>query len=236
MKHLLMSITIIMLMILFFQACTTVEDPGPLQEISKDFTLYDFDQLEIGDGFNIDVVYAETFEINIRGDQRNLNDVEVFKAGTTLIIKYKEFSGRRHQTYITIKMPELNSVNFSGGSISSVSGFNSDKKLDFYLSGGSVSQFSAGIRSINLTLTGGSILRLRGLGDELNASISGASELTAVDYPVSTASVYISGASNAKLKVSEELNVNASGASVLFYSGNPTIQKDVSGGSSVLPY
>lgn len=217
-------------------SCECVEDPGPLQESSKDYAVFDFDQLEIGDGFNIDVEQGDHYRVNIRGDQRNINDIDVDKSGSTLIIRYDDYAERKHQTYITITMPDLRSAHFSGGSVSTVADFNSEGELDFYLSGGSVAQLSAGYRSINLTISGGSLLRLHGLGDELRGNISGASQLAAIDFPVAVADLNLSGASNAKLKVADELTVTATGASVVYYSGSPVIHKDVSGGSAVLEY
>jgi hypothetical protein len=217
-------------------SCTCVEDPGPLMEDTEEYALFDFDQLEIGDGFNIEVQQGETYEIRVRGDERNLKDLEVYKSGGTLVMKYEEYSGRKHQSYITITMPNLKSVYFSGGSVSSISGFNSEETLDFYLSGGSVAQLSVGYRAVNLTLSGGSVLRLNGLGDELRGNISGASELHAVDFPVAEASINLSGASNGKVKVADELTVTATGASVLYYSGNPVLHRDISGGSAVMEY
>lgn len=217
-------------------SCTCVEDPGPLMEDTQDYALFDFDQLEIGDGFNIEVQQGENYEVSVRGDERNLRDLDVYKSGSTLVMKYEENSGRKHQSYITITMPALRSVHFSGGSVSSISGFNSEETLNFYLSGGSVAQLSVGYRELNLTLSGGSVMRLNGLGDKLHGNISGASELHAADFPVAEALLNLSGASNGKVKVADELTVTATGASVLYYSGNPVLHRDISQGSAVLEY
>jgi hypothetical protein len=213
-------------------SCET-EDPGPLQEVTEEYALLDFDQIEMGNGFNIRVEESNTFLVKAEGDRRNINDLEVFKSGSTLIIRYDENSERNHQTYLTIQMPALRKANLSGGSVSVISGFESDGSLDFILSGGSVAQLDAGYRRLDLIVSGGSKLKLYGLGDELAADISGASSLSGFDYPVRQAEVVASGASTAGVTVSDNLTVNATGASIITYRGNPEVDNTISGGSAV---
>jgi hypothetical protein len=217
---------------LVFTSCQT-EDPGPLQEVEKKFSMVDFDRLEMGSAFNIRVEQANTYSIEVKGDRRNIDDIDVFKRGSTLIIEFDDNANRIHETYITITMPRLEAVYFSGASVSKVIGFESDEDLDFYLSGASVCQLEAGYREVNLGLSGASSLLMYGLGDVINAEISGASVLTAFDYPVREATINVSGASSSKVTVTDELTATAAGASSLLYRGNPTVTSSVSGASTV---
>src|SRR5690606_27633592 len=100
-----------------------VDDPGPLQEVERQYSIVDFDRLEMGDAFHIDVREGNFFEINVRGDRRNVEDLSVRKEGNTLIIRYRQHRKRRHDTYVDITMPVLRAVNFSGASDSRVYGF-----------------------------------------------------------------------------------------------------------------
>jgi hypothetical protein len=209
------------------------EDPGPLQETRKEFSIIDFDRLEMGSAFNIRVEHGNTFNVEVRGDRRNIDDLDVYKSGNTLIIKFDESSNRHHDTYINITMPVLKAVNFSGASVSKISGFESDEYLDFYLSGSSVSQLDSDFQEIDLVVSGASSLVLHGSGDELNAEVSGASALKAFDYPVNAATINVSGASEGKITVTDELNVTASGASSVLYRGDPAVTSTVSGASTV---
>ena len=211
-----------------------VEDPGPLQETSREYAVIDFDQLEMGSGFHITVMEGPNFMVRAKGDRRNIQDLDVFKEGSTLRIRYDENANRRHETRIVIQMPVLKGFNFSGGSVSVIDGFESDDVLNAYVSGGSLAQLNAGYRKVNLVLSGGSKFRMHGLGDELEGDISGASVLSAFDFPVSTATLNFSGASSGKITVADQLTVTASGASTVVYRGSPSIEKDVSGESSVV--
>jgi hypothetical protein len=209
------------------------EDPGPLQDKEKDYSLIDFDRLEMGSDFHISVEQSNIYSIHVEGDRRNLDDLEVYKEGSTLVIKYEDNANRKHNTYITIKMPELNGVNFSGASVSTIKGFESDHDLDFILSGASDCQIDAGYRELNVDISGASRLRLYGLGDSIEGKVSGASTLSAFDYPVREATLDASGASNVKVTVSDQLEVVASGGSSVIYRGNPSVSSNISGGSTV---
>jgi len=213
-------------------SCET-EDPGPLQEVEKEFSIIDFDRVEMGDALHIEIEQGSTFSIETEGDRRNINDLEVYKSGSTLIIKFKDERTRQHDTYIDITMPVLKSVNFSGASVSKIKDFESDGELDVYLSGASTLQLVAGYRAVNLVLSGASNLLMRGLGDELHAEVSGASVLSAFEFPVGTATLEFTGASVGKVTVSDELKVMGSGASSILYRGNPTVTANTTGDSSV---
>ncbi len=224
----------LLLIVFGLTACHT-EDPGPLQEDRKSFSVVDFDRLEMGSAFIIDVTQGSFFSIEARGDSRNVDDLKVYKDGNTLVVKYETHHNRKHDTFITITMPSLRSVNFSGASNSTVFGFTEDK-VDMYLSGASVGQVNLEADDLNIVLSGASNLTLTGEGLKLTSEISGASTLNAFNFDVSEVKLNASGASKAHVFANDQLDVNASGASVVYYKGNPTISSSVSGASSVVKY
>lgn len=217
---------------LFLTSCHT-EDPGPLQEDRRDYSLEDFDRLEMGDAFDIEVRQGTFFEITTRGDERNLDDLDVKTEGTTLVIRYDNQKNRKHTTYIEITMPTLVQMNFSGATKSTVTGFTDIENLRVSLSGASKSEIELDAAAIDIALSGASKLTLAGAGDQLSANASGASELQAFGYAVSKADVNASGASRCKVSVSDALRAVASGASSIIYRGSPTVDGDSSGGSTI---
>lgn len=209
------------------------EDPGPLQETRKHFSIVDFDRLEMGSALNIEVDQANTFSIEVEGDRRNIDDLEVRKSGNTLIIEFDDNANRHHDTYVKITMPALEGVNFSGASVSIIRGFESDNNIDFYLSGSSVSQLDSDYRQVEAVVSGASSLVLHGSGEELNAEISGASSLKAFNFPVAEATLSVSGSSEVKVTVTDKLKVTAHDASSVIYRGDPVLTSNTSGASSV---
>lgn len=228
----ILSAGLIIALIPVLTSCFT-EDPGPLQKAHEEFAIIDFDRLEMGSAFHIEVEQANTFSVEVRGDRRNIDDLDVFKSGSTLIIQFDDNANRRHDTHIYITMPTLKAVNFSGASVSKIRGFESGDDFDCYLSGASVSQIDADYREIDVIVSGASNVVLNGTGDELHAEISGASSLTGFNYPVREAVLHVSGASEAKVTVSDALTVTADGASSVLYRGDPTVTSNTSGASTV---
>lgn len=209
-----------------------VEDPGPRQETERSYALVDFDRLEMGSGFQIDVEHGNYFSIAVRGDRRNVDDLIVEKQGSTLVIRYRDFRERRYDTFIEITMPVLHAVNFSGGSESHVYDFHDVQEMDINLSGGSMCQLDVEAMSVSTELSGGSFLSLRGSAAKLSADISGASALRAFHFSVGEADIQLSGASDAEVAVDDVLHLTATGASHLVYRGNPVVTADVSDSSS----
>lgn len=209
------------------------EDPGPLQEKNKSFSVIDFDRLEIGSSLNIQVEQGNVFSVEAKGDRRNIDDLDVLKKGNTLTIRFDDDGERHHDTYIYITMPTLASANFSGASESKIRGFDSDTNFDLYLSAASVSQIDSRFDHVNAVVSGASKLGMFGSAATLHAEISGASTIKAFDFFVNDADINLSGASEARVSVSGNLDVTASGASALVYRGNPSVNAETSGSSEV---
>lgn len=232
-NHLFSSSIILLVISALTVSCDYSNDPGPLQETQKEFTTVDFDRLEIGDAFNITVQQGDFFGISVRGDRRNIDDLQVTKEGSTLMVRFQNNRNRKHDTYITITMPELVSVNFSGASDSRISGFEDLETLGIYLSGASVSQVDASASNVKVILSGASYLNLRGSGESMQAEATGASIFKAFLFPVTQADINASGASRGSVTVTDQLKATASGASVISYRGSPVVISNVSGASTV---
>lgn len=216
-------------------SCYQAEDPGPLQDYERDFSIVDFDRLDMGDAFHITVRQGNLFEVKASGDRRNIDDLIVRKEGSTLLIRYDENRNRRHTTYIDITMPTLHAAYFSGATDSRVSGFDDIENLTINLSGASTSQFDVYAANLDVLLSGASQLYLYGEGEVMDAEVSGASYLRAFSFPTNTSRLNVSGASKVNVTAANELNVVATGASHVSYRGTPQVESEVSGASAVEP-
>lgn len=216
-------------------SCFQEEDFGPIQEQEKEYAILDFDRLEMGDAFVIDVQQSTFFSVRAKGDWRNIDDLVVDKVGATLRVRFRSYKERQHTTYIAITMPSLKGVNFSGASVSTVGEFQEVGQLDYTLSGASISQLSVQTLNLDVHLSGASNLKVSGLADELAATVTGASTLSGFGLETEMADVDVSGASKATVTTSQILKATASGASVILYRGNPVITPTTSGASVIQP-
>jgi hypothetical protein len=209
------------------------EDPGPRQSDNRSYALVDFDRIEAGEALILTVKQGSSFSIEADGDRRNLDDLLVYKNGTRLVLRFEHYEKRQYNTSINITLPTLTGVDFSGAVNAQISGFTNITRFDLSLSGASLAQLDMEASELYFSLSGASQLRLNGKGQNLNGVISGASLLSAFSYPSEQATLIVSGASNGKVSVTQQLDVNASGASLVLYRGTPQLEVEVTGESIV---
>jgi hypothetical protein len=111
-------------------------------------------------------------------------------------------------------MPEITELEVSGASDVKISKVNS--------------------KALKIDLSGASKVIISGETQNLNLDTNGASKIDAENLTTENAIINSSGASNIKVFVSNELKVDASGASEITYSGNPqTVVKEKSGATQI---
>lgn len=205
------------------------------QEQKKIYNLKDFDKIDLGSSFVITVTQGNSYKVDVRGREQDVKEIIAKVSNGTLDLHYpSNWSGwkNRKEVYVSITMPQLAAAEFSGASKSTVSGFSSEK-LNIDISGASSATFNVDAKDLSLDCSGASSLKIIGAGQSLNAEASGASSVNAYDFKVSTANVDASGASDAKLYVTNKINAEASGASSVRYKGGASVKSNTSGAGSV---
>jgi hypothetical protein len=76
---------------------------------------------------------------------------------------------------------------------------------------------------LKIKLSGASNAEISGVADVFKVYMSGASTLNSYKLKTMSAKLELSGASKAELSVSRDLDANVSGASTVYYEGNPEI-------------
>jgi hypothetical protein len=105
---------------------------------------------------------------------------------------------------------------------------------DLEISGASNLTGSLTSQDIRVNLSGASRCEINGSAAGGNIEISGASRFTATSFKMENATINASGASTAHIYCDGTLNIEASGASTVKYSGSPQIKGlDVTGASHV---
>ncbi len=227
-------ITSIALLAIHFQACNVNEAP-PRGNATRDYGLTDFDRLEMGSAFSIVIRQGAAFSVEAHGELNDLDDLEIYVENSSRKLKagYRNRWRNRRPMEITITMPVLREVEFSGATKSDIEGFENLDTIEFELSGASKSYFRGSSREIEADLSGASELTLEGQGNRLEIDLSGASDFHAYGYPVKNAEVELSGASRSRTAVSDRLKVQASGASKVYYKGSPSLDQNLSGASTI---
>jgi hypothetical protein len=216
-------------------SCTYDEEPKPGREVIKDYEFASFDRLEMGDAFNLVIEQGSEYSINVRGDERDMDNLVVEQDGEKLKFKFRRgvwFRHTRYATTVTIVMPALKGAELSGAVDATISTVIED---DFYLSlsGASTAHLNLTAKNVDFDLSGASDLDVVGAADNLNISLSGASTFKGLGFEVEAADVDASGASDVEVNASAVLKAHASGASSVIYRGTPVVNSSTSGSSSI---
>ena len=233
--------------------CAVVTGSGKNVTLDWDYT--DFNRIEVGYAFDVEVTRADSYLVRITIDDNLQDYLRVSKSGDTLRISLRQNYNYADITRrAVINLPDLYRLELSGASDAVVSGFSTSRDVDFDLSGASkmdLRNVKAGDTEFNLSgaskvtgsmemddakfdLSGASSVKLVGSAQDIVINASGASDVTLPDFPAVNAEVELSGASDADINISGQLDVDLSGASDLKYTGNLRLGSiDITGCSSI---
>jgi hypothetical protein len=206
---------------------------GDLQ--TKEYALSDFTSVDIGSAFEFSITQSNSYGVSIIADDNILEQVMVTKQGNTLNIGLKAIPTLGPVTLkAEITMPQLDSLEVSGASRGSVSGFSSNEKLDLEVSGASRVTGDIAAGDTDFDVSGASTVQLEGSANNILADVSGASRLNLDGFKVNNADVTFSGASTGVVNLDGKLDADLSGASKLSYIGEPIMGDiDTSGASKL---
>lgn len=211
------------------------DEVSPQGEKTKQFNVSSFDEIDGGNAIYFTVKKGENFNVTAIGDGRDIDDLDVRVSGSKLKVDYVNRIGRikRYRMDVIIEMPTVKSVDFSGASDAIVEDFTGLQALNAKLSGSSKLRIRQQIGKLTADINGASTLYVVDLVNILDANASGASTVNAYEANATEAYIRASGASTVRVAVSDYLEADASGASSVFYRGEPEIKEQTSGASKV---
>lgn len=222
---------------------------------TREMDFSDFTRLTVSHAFQVNITRADSFFVSITADDNLFDYIDVSQTGSTLKIGLKPgYSYTLTTERATITMPDLRGLSLSGACTGDISGFSSAEPLELEASGASslsIDDVVAGDTDFNISgasrvtgtmeisdgdfeVSGASTVELAGTAADVSIEVSGVSSARLEDFPVVNATIKLSGASSGTINASGRLNANVSGASRLYYTGNPTLDDiEVSGASTV---
>jgi len=236
----------------------TVTGPGGTVTEEKDFT--DFTCVDVEGTFEVEIIQSDSFSTTISADESFFDYIAVSKEGKTLRISlnprhtFTDFTLQAKTLKAKVTMPALYGLHLSGASKGTVTGFKSSEDfsldvsgassldiddievddVEFEISGASKVSGNMTADDTEFEVSGASNVELGGSASNVILKASGASKVDLADFPLDNADARLSGASEATLNVSGRLDFALSGASRLYFLGNPTMGKvSVTGASTI---
>ncbi|MFC1991964.1 head GIN domain-containing protein [Chloroflexota bacterium] len=223
-KFSVLAFVIILLLSGIPTGCLGAKVEGSGRLIEKSFDFSDFTDIQVQNGFKVELVKSDAFNVEVTVDDNVLEHIEVTESGGTLRIRAKTNRQFRSATLeARVTMPEVHNLELSGGSRTSIGGFESLHDLDIKLSGGSHVSASGDISmgDIDFNLSGGSHVTLSGEAKDIKIDGSGGSHINLDNLNANNADINLSGGSHATIDARGTLNVDINGGSRVTYTGNP---------------
>lgn len=202
---------------------------------TEEYAFTNFTRVEISSAFEFEIKQSGSYSINVTADDNVMDYVQVSQDGQTLKIRLGTVPSLRLITLrASVTMPQLSGLTVSGASRGTVSDFSSTEDLDITVSGASrvTGDITAG--NVEFDISGASTIQLEGSANDMVASVSGASRFNLDAFTVNNADVNFSGASSGTVNLNGRLDANLSGASKLWYIGEPTMGDINTSGASTI--
>jgi hypothetical protein len=222
--------------------------------VRQEFGVSDFANVEVDCAFLFEITRADTYSVAITASEELFNYINVIKSGNTLRLSLKPVRFHTRPTLkAVIAMPVLSRLRQSAATEGVVRGFRSQEPFDLSLSGASTldvdieagetkfeisgaSKVSGNIkiRDAEITLSGSSHAELRGSANSVVLNAWGATSLDLSAFVINNATICLKGASRATINVTEQLDIDLSGASRVDYFGHPNLREINIAGASTL--
>lgn len=173
-----------------------------------------FKEVDASGAITLEIVAQKGFSVEVEADDNLLQYIKTEVSGDILKVFTKDRISPKTKLLVKISMPEITALDISGASGATVSNVKTN--------------------TLKLEASGASKIKIDGEATRLESDASGASGIDAEGLKVENADVEASGASNTTVSAINELKADASGASTIYYTGEPkSVSPKTSGASSV---
>lgn len=194
-----------------------------------------FDGIDVSGAINVQVSQGPA-AVRIEGDQNLMEYIITDVKGNTLHIDTEDNVNLQpsKDLIVYVSAPSFTNIEISGASnVVSKTPITSDKDLEVHASGSSGVDLEVNVPELRSDISGATTLKLRGKANSFVLDASGSSEVLGLDLITEESDLDLSGASNVKITANKKIKIDASGASDVEYRGNANVDQKSSGASSV---
>jgi phage shock protein PspC (stress-responsive transcriptional regulator) len=180
-----------------------LESPELLSKanFSKKFDLSDFSRLDIKGDAKIMIKQGATYEVEIKGDEEDVNDFEVIKNSNTLKINPLPNRSNNGLT-INITMPRLDLLDAENVNFIEMMGFR-QPEMKIIANGDFKIEADLEVEKISIDADESAQIVLKGKGGTLDCILGDDAELNARQYEVKTATTSLRNGTNADIYATE---------------------------------
>ncbi|MBB5623811.1 hypothetical protein HDE69_004899 [Pedobacter cryoconitis] len=207
---------------LLFTACKTkcVEDSG--LHSSKEFTVKPYNEIVVSGPIKLLMRQDSSFKVNIQADSNviGLIKAEVNKNGLVIELDPKKYCGK-DSIIVSAGIGELKTLEAKGASHIYTSSRINVNDLDVKSSGATTINLELNAGKLTTTTDGEAHINLIGQAGVHQVKSKGVIQMNAFDFITGIYSLDVEGVGKLNINVLNELKAKTSGATTIYYKGNP---------------
>lgn len=224
----------LLLPLVLCSACTLTGITGNGKIAEENRSVQDFQRLRASGSFEIILQQGHESSLRLEADENLLPLIETYVNQGTLNLSTAQPILRAERLRVYLQATEWQKIELSGATEISSDGPLKGESLDLEASGAAEIEMEVYVKKLRAQLSGASEVDLKGKAETVSLQSSGAADWNAFDLETKRMSINCSGASELEVNVSEDLAIEASGASEIQYRGSPIISKSKMSGASTI--
>jgi hypothetical protein len=196
---------------------------------TRTYNVQPFTKIHLEGTFKVILEQGTQSGLRIKTAKDNFKYIDVNSDSQSISLKItkKHFDFDELILYISFK--DLDELFIEGGISLETKGYVELKDFYLHVEGGADIEMNMKANKVRVVGQGGVNLEFAGIADELDASISGAGYMDAIDLKTRKSVFKIEGVGAGSVYATEELNATISGVGKIRYKGDPKVYKKIEG-------
>ncbi len=198
--------------------------------------IINFSRIYASNTFDITLRQSDTYKVELTCDDNIRQYLDAYGDNEMAVFNLDpDYNYNDIRLEAELSCPDIREIELTGASRISLAGFESDHNLIITLTGASQASGSIISGATYFSLTGASMLGFTGSCGKLHVISTGASMINLESYSSKDTYIQFTGASLGTVNVDGYLDVNLSGSSILYYTGDPVIRTvTITGASKII--
>ncbi len=193
-----------------------------------------FNEIKATRGMNVYITQGDEEKVVVEADENLLDAIETKIDKHTLVITTSKNIRKSTAKKVFVTAPDLKGIKSTAGSNVYSENQIKAKSLELSTTAGSNMRLDVDARRLNVSASAGSNITLEGQGESFVGKASSGSNIKAGDLNIGECEAHASSGANIWINVREKLDGHASSGGNVFYSGNPkSMNTESSSGGNV---
>jgi hypothetical protein len=196
---------------------------------TRTYSVQPFTKIHLEGTFKVILEQGTFAGLRIKTDEDNFKYISVESDSQSLSLKItkKHFDFDELILYISFK--DLEELYIEGGISLETKGYVDLKDFYLHVEGGANIEMNMKANDVKVIGQGGVKIEFDGVANELDATLSGAGYLDAIDFKTKRSDFKIEGVGAGSVYATDELNATISGVGKIRYKGEPKVFKKIEG-------